>query len=318
MATGVVRREGGLSDPEVVSVLQQWVLYSAVHNEWFCVRCWRCGCSGGGSRAWSLRRQRLVSPNSRAKEEGKEKGAFREARYPGRAGEGAPSNVPLTVRVQVQLMSLLTSLRCSEALLGEVQKAVKAKAKPRVVPTAEHAVFVLQDTWDRAEAHLKTLRESAERKVQECQAAVQRATDHALIAEKHKKEKWKARRELDKNKNAGSCPSTSEAEHMSVASSDDGLAEGLDDEEMRQNYLEDVFDAAPSQPPPKKVKASSSSGRPNKDTSQVASSALVAVDVSKCQNEEQATLTVQSCKGKGLAGLTEDASEKIERSVVLC
>ena len=46
---------------------------------------------------------------------------------------------------------------------------------------------------------------------------------------------------------------------MSVASSDDGLAaSGLDDEEMRQNYLEDVLDAAPSQSPPKKVKASSS------------------------------------------------------------
>ena len=141
----------------------------------------------------------------------------------------------------------------------------------------------------------KTLRESAERKEQEYQAAVQRAADHALIAEKHKKDFWKARRELDKNKNAGSCPSTSEAEHMSVASPDDGLAaSGLDDEEMRQNYLEDVLDAAPSQSPPNKVKASSSSGRPNRDTSQVASSALLVLDVSKCQNEEQAMLTVQS------------------------
>ena len=65
---------------------------------------------------------------------------------------------------------------------------------------------VLQVKWDRAEAHLKTLRESAERKEQEYQAAVQRATDHALIAEKHEKDYWKARREFDKNKNAGSCP----------------------------------------------------------------------------------------------------------------
>ena len=125
------------------------------------------GASCVGSRAWSLRRQLVVSPNSRAKEEGKEKGAFREARYLRRAGEGAPSSVPLTIRcgpnltpagpkVQVeQLILLLTSLCCSEAVLGDVQKAVKAKAKPRVVRAAEHAVFVLQEKWDRAVAHFE-------------------------------------------------------------------------------------------------------------------------------------------------------------------
>ena len=102
-----------------------------------------------------------------------------------------------------QLISLLTSLGCSEAVLGEVQKAVKSKAKPRVVPAAEHAVFVLNYKWDRAEAHLKTLRGTAERKEQEYQAAVQRVRNHALIAEKHRKDYRKARMELDKNKNAG-------------------------------------------------------------------------------------------------------------------
>ena len=40
-----------------------------------------------------------------------------------------------------QLIGLLTGLGCSAAVLGEVQEAVKAKAKPRVVPAAEHTVF---------------------------------------------------------------------------------------------------------------------------------------------------------------------------------
>ena len=63
---------------------------------------------------------------------------------------------------------------------------------------------------------------------------------------------------------------------------------------MRQNYPENMLDDAPSQPPSKRVKASSSSRRPNKDTSQAASSASLALDVSKCQSEEQAMITAQS------------------------
>ena len=46
-----------------------------------------------------------------------------------------------------QLTGFLTGLGCSAAVLGEAQEAVKAKAKPRVVPAAEHSVFVLKDKW---------------------------------------------------------------------------------------------------------------------------------------------------------------------------
>ena len=84
----------------------------------------------------------------------------------------------------------------------------------RRLPRQRQSLVWYPLTWDRAEAHLKNLRESAERKEQEYHAAVQRATDHALIAEKLKEEYWKARRELDKN--AGSCASTSEAEQERV------------------------------------------------------------------------------------------------------
>ena len=93
-----------------------------------------------------------------------ERGVFREAHYPGRSGGGgggAPRNVPATTRrvpnqgstpagpaVQIdQLVGLLTGLGCSAAVVGEVQEAVKAEAKPRVVPAAEHTVFVLKDKW---------------------------------------------------------------------------------------------------------------------------------------------------------------------------
>ena len=72
-------------------------------------------------------------------------------------------STPAGPAVQIdQLIGLLTG--CSAAVLGEVQVAVKAKAKPRVVPAAEHTVFVLMDKWDRAEAHRKFLQETAERK----------------------------------------------------------------------------------------------------------------------------------------------------------
>ena len=55
-------------------------------------------------------------------------------------------NTPAGLAVQIdQLIGLLTGLGCSAAVLGEVQEAVKAKAKPRVVPAAEHTVFVLND-----------------------------------------------------------------------------------------------------------------------------------------------------------------------------
>ena len=69
-------------------------------------------------------------------------------------------------------------------------------------------------------------------------------------------------------------PSTSEAEHQSVASSEDGPAtSGITDEEMRQCYPEEMVDA-PTQPPSERVKASASSRRPNKDKSMAESREL--------------------------------------------
>ena len=124
---------------------------------------------------------------------------MRESQYLGRSGggDGAPRNVPPTTRrvpnqgstpagpaVQIdQLIGLLTGLGCSEAVLGELQEAVKAKTKPPVVPADEHTVFVLKDKWDRAEAHRKFLQENAERKQREYEAASQRATDQAVVAD---------------------------------------------------------------------------------------------------------------------------------------
>ena len=94
-------------------------------------------------------------PSSRARCRERER-RFGEAQYPGRPGDGAPSNVlPATGAVPNQapagppaqvdhLIALLANWGCSEAALGEVQQAVKAKAKPRVVQAAEHAVVVLE------------------------------------------------------------------------------------------------------------------------------------------------------------------------------
>ena len=78
------------------------------------------------------------------------------------------------------------------------------------------------DKWDRAGAkHRKFLQEHAERKQQEYEAASQRATDQAVVADDLKKAYWKARKELDKT--AASCASASVGERESV-NSDDGLA----------------------------------------------------------------------------------------------
>ena len=102
---------------------------------------------------------------------------------------------PAGPAVQIdQLVGLLTGLGCSAAVLGEVQEAVKAKTKPRVVPPAERTVFVLKDKWDRAEAHRKGLQETAEVKQREYEAAAQRATDQAAVADLEKAY-WKARNE---------------------------------------------------------------------------------------------------------------------------
>ena len=99
-----------------------------------------------------------------------------------------PGKTPAGPAMQIdQLIGLLTGLGCSAAVLEEVQEAVKAKAKPRVVPAAEHTVFVLKDKWDRAEAHRKFLQEHAERKQREYEAASQRATDQAVVADYLKK-----------------------------------------------------------------------------------------------------------------------------------
>ena len=185
-----------------------------------------------GFRAWSLRLQQVGFPQPTGKGGGKGTGVFREAQYPGRSGGGvgAPRNVPPAARsmpnqggtparpaVQIdQLVGLLTGLGCSAAVLGEVQKAVKAKAKPRVVPAAEHTVFVLKDKWDRAEGHQKGLQETAEREQREYEAAAQRATDQAVVVNDLKKGYWKARDELDKT--AASCASASVGERESVSS----------------------------------------------------------------------------------------------------
>ena len=161
------------------------------YHEWYCVRCQRGGCWATKFSCFRCGLSRLESEAATgvptSKGGGKEKGVFREAQYPGRSGggDGVPRNIPPSTRrvpnpgntpagsaVQIdQLIGLLTGLGCSAAVLGEVQEAVKAKAKPRVVPAAEHTVFVLKDKWDRAEAHRKFLQETAERKQREYEGA---------------------------------------------------------------------------------------------------------------------------------------------------
>ena len=214
------------------------------YHEWYCVRCQRGGCWATKFSCFRCGLSRLESeaaaggfPHPTSKCGGKGKGVFREAQYPGRSGggDGVPRNVPPTTRrvpnqgnssagpaMQIdQLLGLLTGLGCSAAVLGEVQEADKAKAKPRVVPAAEQTVFVLKDKWDRAEAHRQFLQDTAERKQREYEAASQRATDQAVVADDLKKASWKARKELDKT--AASSASASVGERESV-SSDDGLA----------------------------------------------------------------------------------------------
>ena len=144
---------------------------------------------------------------------------------------------------------------CSAAVLGEVQEAVKAKAKPRVVP-------VLKDKWDRAEAHRQFLQETAERKRREYESAAQHATDQAVVADDLKKAYWEARKELDKT--SASCASASVGERESV-NSDDGLANaGLDDEEIEQMCQECMLDNL-EVPPAERVKAKSTSSKSSPD-----------------------------------------------------
>ena len=170
-----------------------------------------------------------------------------------------------------------------------MQEAVKAKAKPRVVPAAEHTVFVLKDKWDRAEAHRKFLQEHAERKQQEYEAASQRATDQAVVADDLKKAYWKARKELDKT--AASCASASVGERESV-NSDDGLANvGLDDEEMEQIYPECMLEHLEA-PPAKRVKARSSANNSTSDklvgeTAPVPPPVTQIQNLHLCQDEQQ-------------------------------
>ena len=209
-----------------------------------------------------------------------------------------PGKTPAGSSVQIdQLIGLLTGLGCSAAVLGEVEEAVKAKAKPRVVPVAEHTVFVLKDKWDRAEAHRKFLQEHAERKQQEYEAASQRATDQAVIADDFKKQYWKARKELDKT--AASCASASVGERESV-NSDDGLANvGLDDEEMGQVYPECMLEDLLEVPPAKRAKARSSANNSSSDLP-VGETAPVPPPVSQiqnlhlCQDEQEIMRAVQS------------------------
>ena len=146
------------------------------YHEWYCVRCQRGGCWTTKFSCFRCGLSRLESeaatggfPQPTSKGGGNGNCVFREAQYPGRSGggDGVPRDIPPATRrvpnqgntpagpaMQIdQLIGLLTGLGCSAAVLGEVQEAVKAKAKPRVVPVAEHTVFVLKDKWDRAEAY---------------------------------------------------------------------------------------------------------------------------------------------------------------------
>ena len=204
---------------------------------------------------------------------------------------------------------MISLLGCSAAVLGEVQEAVKAKTKPRVVPAAEHTVFVLKDKWDRAEAHRKGLQETAERRQREYEAAAQRATDQAVGADDLKKAYWEARKELDKT--AASCASASFGECESV-SSGDGLANaGLDGEEIEQVFPECVLDPSEA-PPAKRVKATCSSSKSIKDQN-VPAEAPPPPLISQvqylpvCQDEEQIMRAVQTW-----------SSDAIDMAVRLC
>ena len=208
-----------------------------------------------------------------------------------------------------QLIGLLTGLGCSAAVLGEVQEAVKAKAKPRVVPAAEHTVFVLKDKWDRAEAHRQFLQETAERKQREYEAASQRATGRAVVADDLKKAYWKARKELDKT--AASCASAPVGERESV-NSDDGLANaGLRDEEMERVYPKCMLEHL-EVPPAKRVKARSSTNKSSPDqlvgdTAPVRPPVTQIQNLHLCQDEQQIMRAVQSW-----------SPEAVDRVVRLC
>ena len=170
-----------------------------------------------------------------------------------------------------------------------MQEADRAKAKPRVVPAAEHTVFVLKDKWDRAEAHRQFLQDTTERKQREYEAASQRATDQAVVADDLKKAYWKARKELDKTAASGASASVGERESVS---SDDGLANaGLDDEDMEQVYPECMLEA----PPAKQAKARSSTNKSSPDQP-VGETAPVPPPVTQIQNqdEQQIMRAVQS------------------------
>ena len=286
-------------------------------HEWYCVRCQRGGCWATKFSCFRCGLSRLESEAAMggflqptSKGGGKGKGVFREAQYPGRGGDGVPRNVPPTTRrvpnsgkpsagssVQIdQLIGLLTGLGCSACVLGAVEEAVKAKSKPRVVPAAEHTVFVLKEKWDRAEAHRKFLQEHAERKQQEYEAASQRATDQAVLADDLKRQYWKARKELDKT--AASCASASVGERESV-NSDDGLANvGLDDEEMGQVYPECMLDTQEA-PPAKRAKGKASANNPSSDqpvgeTVPVPPPVTQIQNLHLCQDEQQIMRAVQS------------------------
>ena len=294
------------------------------YHEWYCVRCQRGGCWATKFSCFRCGLSRLESeasmggfPQPTSKGGGKGKGVFREAQYPGRGGDGVPRNVPPTTRrvpnagktpvgppVQLdQLIGLLTGLGCSAAVLKGVEEAVNAvsaKSKPRVVPAAEHTVFVLKDKWDRAEAHRKFLQEHAERKQQEYEAASQRATDQAVLADDLKRQYWKARKELDKT--AASCASASVGERESV-NSDDGLANvGLDDEEMEQVYPDCMLDT-PEAPPAKRAKGRAndqSSNQPVGETAPVPPTVTQIQNLHLCQDEQQIMRAVQSWSPEAL------------------
>ena len=268
--------------------------------------------SGVGSRVWESEAATGGFPHSTGNCGGKEKGVFRESQYPGRSGGGddAPRNVPPTTRrvpnqgstpagpaLQIdQLIGLLTGLGCSAAVLGEVQQAEKAKAKSRVVLAAEHTVFVLKDKWDQAEAHRQFLQETAERKQREYEAASQRATDQAVVADDLKEAYWKARKELDKT--AASCASASVGERESV-NSEDGLANaGLDDEEMEQVFPECMLEHL-EVAPAKRVKTRTSTNKSSRDllvgeTAPVPPPVTQIQNLHLCQDEQQIMRAVQS------------------------
>ena len=216
--------------------------------------------SGVGSRVWSLRLQQVgfPSPQVTVEERGKASSGSRSilrvlvvvmvrletfllqlgvCRIKGAGGAGDPDRSAYWVAF---LFGLLGG--CAGGGTGGCQGQDEASS----AAAAEHTVFVLKDKWDRAEAHRKGLQETAEKKQREYEAAAQRASDQAAVADDLKKAYRKARKELDKT--AASCASASVGERECV-SSDDGLANaGLDDEEMEQVFPECMLDT-PEAPP---------------------------------------------------------------------